>query len=80
MNNPAPRLWLPLLLPHWLVHAPTPFLYLVDDHQELSENSMWFERRRQVVDEELVVDLAGCALPTSELEGQQPARPAQYRT
>lgn len=70
MNNPASRLWLPLLLPHWLVHAPTPFLYLVDDHQELSENAMWFERRRQVVDEELVVDLAGCALTTSELEGR----------
>jgi GT2 family glycosyltransferase len=69
MNNPELQLWLPLLLPHWLVHAPTPFLYLVDGHQELAENAMWFARRRQVVDEELVVDLAGCALATSELHG-----------
>jgi GT2 family glycosyltransferase len=67
MHNPKSRLWLPLLLPHWLVHEATPFLYLVDDHQELSENAMWFERRRRVVEEELVVDLAGCAVATSEL-------------
>jgi hypothetical protein len=67
MHNPMSCLWLPLLLPHWLVHEPTPFLYLVDDHQELVENAMWFERRRLVVEEELVVDLAGSAVTTSEL-------------
>ncbi len=67
MNNAAPRLWLPLLLPHWLVNDPSPFMYLVDDHQELSENAMWFERRHEIVGDELVVDLAGCAVPTSAL-------------
>lgn len=80
MSNAEPRLWLPLLLPHWLVDAPTPYLYLVDDHQELTENAMWFERRRRVVEEELIVDLAGAALATSELQSAAGLAPAQYST
>lgn len=67
MNNDSTHLWLPILLPHWVVHEPTPFLYLVDSHQELEENAMWFARRRQVVAEELVVDLSGAVLTASEL-------------
>jgi GT2 family glycosyltransferase len=66
MNNPSKRLWLPILLPHWIVNEATPFLYLVDGHQDLEENAMWFERRRRIVAEELIVDLTATVLTTSE--------------
>jgi GT2 family glycosyltransferase len=67
MNNPSERLWLPLLLPHWVAAAPTPYIYLVDGYRELEENALWFANRCRVVDEELVVDLNGVAARTSEL-------------
>jgi GT2 family glycosyltransferase len=67
MNNASTCLWLPTLLPHWMINDPTPFLYLVDSHEELDENSMWFERRRQVVVEELIVDLSATVVTSSEL-------------
>lgn len=67
MNNPSTRLWLPPLLPHWIVAEPTPFVYLVDSYRELEENYLWFENRRRVVDDELIVDLNGVALHPSEL-------------
>jgi len=67
MNNPAERLWLPLLLPHWVVNEPTPFIYLVDRHRELEENVYWFESRQRVVADELIVDMSAAVLPTSEL-------------
>jgi GT2 family glycosyltransferase len=67
MNNPTKRLWLSMLLPHWIVTEPTPFIYLVDMHRELEENSLWFRNRRSVVEEELVVDLTAVVLRTSEL-------------
>lgn len=67
MNNPNPDLWLPFLLPHWIVSDPTPFIYLVDHHHDLDENVLWFERRRHLVDEELVADLSASVVPTSEL-------------
>lgn len=65
MHNPATRLWLPLVLPHWVATDPTPFIYLVDSHEDLVENALWFRRRRQVVTEELIVDLSATALTTS---------------
>jgi GT2 family glycosyltransferase len=67
MNNSEGRLRLPFLLPHWTMHEPTPFLYLVDRYRELEENSMWFETRRQIVADELIVDLRGVVVPTSQL-------------
>jgi GT2 family glycosyltransferase len=66
MNNTSPRLWLPIVLPHGFVDEPVPFLYLVDDHQELEENAMWFDRRRRVVRQELVVDLSATVKPTCD--------------
>lgn len=66
MNNDSERLWLPLLVPNWIVHEPTPFIYLVDSQLELEENAMWFARRRNVVAEEIIVDLSGSAFTTSE--------------
>lgn len=67
MGNPSERLWLPLLLPHWMVGDPVPFIYLVDRHRELEENVLWFENRRLLIEDELVVDLKGAALHASEL-------------
>jgi GT2 family glycosyltransferase len=69
-NNPAERLWLSLLLPHWLAGDPTPFVYLVDRHRELEENVLWFEERRRLVQDELVVDLKGTALQAAEMPGR----------
>lgn len=67
MNHPAQRLWLPLLVPHWMMLEPTPFIYLVDRFRELEENALWFANRRRVVRDELIVDLKGVVLATSEL-------------
>lgn len=67
MNNPAGRLSLPMLLPHWAAVDPTPFVYVVDRYVELEENDMWFADRRRIVNDELIVDLRGAALLTSEL-------------
>jgi GT2 family glycosyltransferase len=67
MSNPSERLWLPVVLPHWIASAPTPFIYLVDSHQELLENAMWFQARRQVVAEELIIDASATVLTSSEL-------------
>lgn len=67
MNNPEPHLWLPLLLPHWMASDPTPFVYFVDSHRDLTENVLWFEHRRDVVQEEIVVDLAATVVTTSEM-------------
>ena len=67
MNNSDSRLSLPLVLPHWFVSEPVPFIYLVDRHRELAENAMWFENRRRVVKEELIVDLRAAVLRTSEI-------------
>jgi GT2 family glycosyltransferase len=74
MSNDSDRLWLPLLLPNWLSHAPTPFIYLVDSHLELEENEMWFARRRNIVTDELIIDLSASALMTSDLFPQRPMR------
>lgn len=68
-NHLADRVNLPLVLPHWIVSDPTPFIYLIDGYRELEENELWFANRRQIVDEELVVDLTGVVLRTSELVG-----------
>jgi GT2 family glycosyltransferase len=65
-SNPAARLHLPLVLPHWVAHEPVPFIYLVDRYRELSENDLWFANRSRVVAEELVIDLTGAARLTSE--------------
>ena len=67
MNNASERLWLPLLLPHWVAAEPVPFLYLVDSYRELEENVLWFENRRRIVSDELIVDLNGVAIRPSEL-------------
>ena len=66
-GNAAERLRLPLLLPHWMVEEPRPFVYVVDSYRELEENQLWFARRRSVVKEELIVDLRAAALLASEL-------------
>jgi GT2 family glycosyltransferase len=70
LNNPGQTLWLPMLLPHWVVHEPRPFIYLVDRYRSLCENHMWFETRRRVVQDEIVVDATGVALSTTELHEQ----------
>jgi GT2 family glycosyltransferase len=65
-ENDAPRLRLPLILPHWVVGESRPFIYLVDKYRALEENTLWFENRRRVVTEELIVDLTGVVIRASE--------------
>ncbi len=77
MNNDSERLWLPLLVPNWLAHEPTPFIYLVDSHIELEENAMWFARRRGIVREEIIVDLSASACTTSEFLAWQAGVPEE---
>ncbi len=80
MNNPSDRLWLPLLLSHRTAEEPVPFVYVVDSYRELEENDLWFARRRESVADEIVLDLSGVALHTSELSrltNRDVAQPAQ---
>jgi len=67
MHNAASHLWLPMLLPARVAADPNPFIYLVDSFQDLSENAMWFRRRRGLVVEELIVDLSANVQCASEL-------------
>jgi GT2 family glycosyltransferase len=68
MNNADDQLWLPVLLPAWTAEEPTPFIYLVDSHEQLTENSMWFRWRSELVATELIVDLSAAALLTDTLD------------
>lgn len=77
MSNDSDRLWLPLLVPNWFAHEPTPFIYLVDSHIELEENAMWFARRRGIVREEIIVDLSASVCTTSEFLEWQAGAPEE---
>lgn len=66
-NSPTETIWLPIALPHWLQQHSRPFIYLVDRYRHLSENVAWFRARRHIVEEELVLDLAGSIMTVSEL-------------
>jgi O-antigen biosynthesis protein len=65
-NLAASQLWLPMILPHWKRATPQPFIYIVDSAQMLSQNSLWFERRRRIVTEEIVIDLSAAIYTTNE--------------
>ncbi len=67
LNNPVERLWLPMLLPNWVVTEPRPFIYLVDQYRELEENVLWFQNRRRIVQDEIIVDLTAAVVRTSEV-------------
>jgi hypothetical protein len=67
MNNPAKDLWLPMVLPHWVIAEPRPFIYLVDGHRELKQNALWFRNRQLIVEDELIVDLTAAVVRTSEI-------------
>jgi hypothetical protein len=67
LNNPIAPLSLPLLLPHWVVTEPVPFIYLVDSYRELEDNTLWFRNRASVVGDELIADLTGVVVHVSEL-------------
>jgi GT2 family glycosyltransferase len=67
LNNPSPHLWLSMILPNWVIGEPRPFIYLVDRYRELEENRLWFQNRRRIVDEELIVDLNAAVVRTSEV-------------
>lgn len=67
LNNPVERVWLPMVLPYWVVTEPRPFIYLVDRYRELEENVLWFQNRRRIVEDELIVDLSAAVVRTSEV-------------
>jgi len=66
LNSPNTKLWLPMELPHRYMMNPSPYLYLVDRVNQLSENRMWFDVRRQIVDAEVIIDTTAVALTTQE--------------
>jgi GT2 family glycosyltransferase len=67
MHTDTPRLSLALITPSWLMNAPSPNIYLVDNFEQLTGNALWFTHRRKVVTDELIVDLSACVLRSSEL-------------
>jgi GT2 family glycosyltransferase len=66
-NSSQAKLWLPMELPHRAMTNPAPYIYLVDQISQLSENRLWFEARSRVVKSELVVDANAAVLTTREL-------------
>jgi GT2 family glycosyltransferase len=66
-NSPHTRLWLPMELPYRAMLNPAPYIYLVDEIEELSENRMWFEARHRLVESEIVLDARAVAMTTKEL-------------
>lgn len=67
-NNPNKKLWLLMELPHIAVLEPQPYIYIVDSFRDLSENNHWFDIRRNIVKNELILDLSGVAITTKELQ------------
>jgi GT2 family glycosyltransferase len=69
MHTDTQHLLLPLITPSWLMTAPSPNIYLVDNFEQLTGNALWFRHRREVVADELIVDLSACVLRSSDLLG-----------
>jgi O-antigen biosynthesis protein len=67
LGNASSIYWLPMLLPHSMISAATPFIYIVDTYLSLVQNNYWFEHRLKVVGEELIIDHTGCAFLTTEI-------------
>lgn len=66
-NSSQAKLWLPMELPYRAMLNPSPYIYMVDWIGQLAENRMWFEARRRVVEDEIVMDARACVLTTQEL-------------
>jgi hypothetical protein len=47
---------------------PSPFIYMIDELPQLSENRFWFAARAQIVSNELVMDTRAAVLTTNELQ------------
>jgi len=65
---------LPMLLPHWTVRSPVPFIYLVDRLCDLTENRLWFETRLGLVDEEILLDTTGAIYEASAFLAERVGR------
>jgi GT2 family glycosyltransferase len=66
-NSPREMAWLPMEMPHRAMMNPSPYIYLVDRINQLSENRLWFETRARIVSTELVMDTKAVVLTTNEL-------------
>jgi GT2 family glycosyltransferase len=66
-NSSQEKIWLPMELPYRAMMNPSPYIYLVDSINELSENRLWFEARAQAVEMELIMDARAVVLTTKEL-------------
>ena len=68
-NSSSRKLWLPMELPHWVMAAPSPFIYLVDRIGDLSENRLWFEARHRLVEFEIIMDTNATVLTSDQFLG-----------
>jgi GT2 family glycosyltransferase len=66
-NSAQRKLWLPMEVPYWAMMNPTPYIYLVDECNQLSENHMWFDVRSRLVQTELVLDTMAVSATTADL-------------
>lgn len=69
LNNSSNSYFLPMILPYSMILHARPFIYITDDFLELAKNNYWFQRRRERVGDELVVDHLGNSRWTSEMTG-----------
>ena len=65
-NNPDQKIKLPMVLPHWMIQNPSPYIYFTDRFRNLAENHYWFRVRSTVVEDEVIIDASGCAVMASE--------------
>lgn len=66
-NSAREAVWLPMELPYRAMMHPSPYIYMVDKHEQLAENRYWFETRARIVETELVMDTRAVVLTTREL-------------
>ena len=58
------KIGLSLVLNNWMIEDSKPYIYIVDDFRQLSQNWAWFARRNRHVKHELIIDTnASYALP-----------------
>ena len=64
------KLWLEMMLPHWLADSPNPYIYLVNNARQLEENWHWFRYRQSRAQEEIILDVTGAIYTRSDFVQQ----------
>ena len=62
-----PKIHLPMELKYGAAHLRSSYVYVVDEWTALDENALWFEQRRKIGVDDLIIDLNANVLWSSEV-------------